>query len=41
MFTVPWNGSSALALILTNGQAPTARRAAERALDAVRQKTAS
>ena len=35
MFTVPWNGSSAIALILTNGQAATARRAAERALDAV------
>jgi PAS domain S-box-containing protein len=32
MFTVPWNGSSALALILTNGQASTARRAVERAL---------
>ncbi len=35
MFTVPWNGSSAIALILTNGQAATARRTAERALDAV------
>jgi PAS domain S-box-containing protein len=32
MFTVPWNGSSALALILTNGQASTAHRAVERAL---------
>jgi PAS domain S-box-containing protein len=32
MFTVPWNGSSALALILTNGQAEAAHRTAERAL---------
>jgi PAS domain S-box-containing protein len=29
MFTVPWNGSSALALILTNGQAVAAARTAE------------
>ena len=39
MFTVPWNGSPALALILTNGQshsqAETAQRTAERARDAV------
>jgi PAS domain S-box-containing protein len=39
MFTVPWNGSSALALILTNGQnkesAGAERRTAERALDAL------
>ncbi len=33
MFTVPWNGSSALALILTNGQAAAAQRDAERARD--------
>jgi len=35
MFTVPWNGSSALALILTNGQngnAEAGRRSSERAL---------
>ncbi len=31
MFTVPWNGSSALALILTNGQAVAATRTAEHA----------
>jgi PAS domain S-box-containing protein len=31
MFTVPWNGSSALALILTNGQAVAAARTAEHA----------
>jgi PAS domain S-box-containing protein len=31
MFTVPWNGSSALALILTNGQAVAAARTAEAA----------
>ena len=31
MFTVPWNGSSALALILTNGQTVAAARTAERA----------
>jgi len=31
MFTVPWNGSSALALILTNGQAEAAPRQAGRA----------
>jgi len=43
MFTVPWNGSPALALILTNGQnhsqaqagAEAAQRTTERALDAV------
>ncbi len=34
MFTVPWNGSSALALILANGQATAAQREAERALGA-------
>ena len=34
LFTVPWNGSSALALILTNGQAAAVRRQAERALGA-------
>jgi PAS domain S-box-containing protein len=37
MFTVPWNGSSALALILTNGQngnAEADRRSSERALAA-------
>jgi PAS domain S-box-containing protein len=38
MFTVPWNGSSALALILTNGKddgnAAAGRRTIERALDA-------
>jgi PAS domain S-box-containing protein len=33
MFTVPWNGSSALALILTNGQAAAGQRTAEHALD--------
>jgi PAS domain S-box-containing protein len=33
MFTVPWSGSSALALILTNGQAAAAQRDAERARD--------
>ena len=33
MFTVPWTGSSALALILTNGQAAAAQRDAERARD--------
>jgi PAS domain S-box-containing protein len=33
MFTVPWNGSSALALILTNGQAAAAQRDAESARD--------
>ena len=32
MFTVPWNGSSALALILINGHADAAQREAERAL---------
>ncbi len=32
MFTVPWSGSSALALILTNGQAAAAQQAAERTL---------
>jgi len=31
MFTVPWTGSSALALILTNGQAVAAARTAEHA----------
>ena len=31
MFTVPWNGSSALALILTNGQAVAARGPPSRA----------
>jgi PAS domain S-box-containing protein len=36
MFTVPWNGSSALALILTNGQAAAGQRTAERALDQAR-----
>jgi PAS domain S-box-containing protein len=34
MFTVPWDGSSALALILTNGQVEAAERAAEHALAA-------
>ena len=34
MFTVPWNGSSALALILTNGQAAAGRRETETALRA-------
>jgi PAS domain S-box-containing protein len=33
MFTVPWNGASALALILTNGHAAAGQRSAERALD--------
>ena len=33
MFTVPWDGSSALALILTNGQAAAAQREAEGARD--------
>jgi PAS domain S-box-containing protein len=32
LFTVPWNGASAFALILTNGQAGPAQREAERAL---------
>ncbi|MFZ3308003.1 MAG: ATP-binding protein, partial [Xanthobacteraceae bacterium] len=32
MFTVPWSGSSALALILTNGQAAAAQQEAERTL---------
>ncbi|HEX3939333.1 MAG TPA: ATP-binding protein [Xanthobacteraceae bacterium] len=32
MFTVPWSGSTALALILTNGQAAAAQQEAERAL---------
>jgi PAS domain S-box-containing protein len=32
MFTVPWNGSSALALILTNGHTETARQTNESAL---------
>jgi PAS domain S-box-containing protein len=37
MFTVPWSGASALALVLTNGEgdADTARPAAERAHDAI------
>jgi PAS domain S-box-containing protein len=35
MVTVPWQGASALALILTNGQAGAARREAEQALDAI------
>ena len=34
MFTLPWNGGSALALILTNGQAATSRRDTEAALRA-------
>ena len=34
MFTVPWNGSSALALILTNGQTGATQRDAESALGA-------
>jgi signal transduction histidine kinase len=34
LFTVPWNGASALALIVTNGQAAELRQAAERALAA-------
>jgi signal transduction histidine kinase len=34
LFTVPWNGASALALILTNGQAAEKRQAAEAALAA-------
>ena len=34
MFTVPWNGSSALALILTNGQTEAVQHDAERALGA-------
>ena len=34
MFTVPWNGSSALALILTNGHAEAARQTSESALGA-------
>ena len=32
MFTLPWNGSSALALILTNGQAAAGHRETETAL---------
>ncbi|MFZ0421349.1 MAG: ATP-binding protein [Xanthobacteraceae bacterium] len=34
MFTAPWNGSSALALILTNGPAAAKSAAAQRALEA-------
>jgi signal transduction histidine kinase len=34
LFTVPWNGASALALIVTNGQTAERRQAAERALAA-------
>jgi signal transduction histidine kinase len=34
LFTVPWNGASALALILTNGQAAERRQATEAALAA-------
>jgi PAS domain S-box-containing protein len=34
MFTAPWNGSSALALILTNGPSATKSAAAQRALEA-------
>ncbi len=35
MFTVPWSGSSALALILTNGQAAAVQQEAERTLGIV------
>jgi len=34
LFTVPWNGASALALVLTNGAAAERRRATENALSA-------
>jgi signal transduction histidine kinase len=34
LFSVPWNGASALALVLTNGQAAEKRQAAEAALAA-------
>lgn len=34
LFTVPWNGASALALILTNAQAEERQRTAQAALDA-------
>jgi PAS domain S-box-containing protein len=37
LFTVPWSGSSALALILTNGQAAVAQHDAEGARDAAEQ----
>ena len=37
MFTVPWRGAPALALILTNGQAAAAQQETERALSAAKQ----